>query len=199
MEAMMAEDYKIREVHIEVRPGITVLADVSSLADLKKLLADLASEGIAHIEPAAVKLKEKQAEHQQKLEQNDDPSSLLELRAGLSSGTLKSSNVLAFKDDVPQLLRPNSFSKVTDATLVLLFAIEAGLKRNTTDFESFKGLYEGQNIKSGSPLPMLVTNLRNAGYLDKKVYAADRSLRLTAKGERKAVEVLKSQVGTEHA
>ena len=38
---------------------------------------------------------------------------------------------------------------------------------------------------------MRLTDLRNSGYLDKRVYSVGRELRLTAKGEKKAVEVLK--------
>lgn len=189
----MADNYKIREAHIEIRPGVTVIAEVGSTADLAKLLSDLAGEQMIEAELTKRKPKKEQEERKHESEEEkDNPPSRVELRAGLSLGALESSNILAFKDGVPQLLRPNSFAGVTDATLVLLFAIEAGLKRSTTDFETFKGLYDEQNIKSGSPLPMLLTNLRNGGYLDKKAYASDRNLRLTAKGERKAIEVLKS-------
>ena len=189
----MASNYKIREARIEVRPGVTVVAEVDSAADVASLLSHLASEGL--IEGEAVKRKVKKEpgdEDKSSGQEKDDPAARVERRADLGPDTLKTANILAFKDEVPQLLRPNTFGKVTDATLALLFAIEAGLGRSATDFEAFKALYDAQNIKSGSPLSMLLTNLRKVGYLDRKAYAADRSLRLTAKGEKRAIEVLKS-------
>ncbi|MCG3114103.1 MAG: hypothetical protein LLH30_00305 [Candidatus Manganitrophus sp. SA1] len=183
----MVETHKIREVHIEVQPGVTLVADVSSVEDLKSLLQDLAAEKLLTLSSWPTKKSEKQGEQLN----GDDPSMRIEQRADLSAGALKKSNILAFKDNVPQLLKPNSFN-ISDATLVLLFCVEVGLKNSTVDFELFKGLYEDQNLKSGSPLTMLLTNLRNSGYLDKKMYAKDRNLRLTAKGEKKAIEVLKT-------
>jgi hypothetical protein len=101
---------------------------------------------------------------------------------------------LAFKDDVPQLLRPSAFNKAMEAALVLLHAVETGLRNSTIEYESFKALYEDQNIKSGTPLSMLITNLRNLGYLDKKEYRDSRKLRLTPKGDKKAIEILKKLI-----
>jgi Mn-dependent DtxR family transcriptional regulator len=43
---------------------------------------------------------------------------------------------------------------------------------------------------------MLLTNLRNAGYVDKKAYAVDRTVRLTAKGATKAEEVIQGLCGS---
>jgi hypothetical protein len=59
-------------------------------------------------------------------------------------------------------------------------------------YDDFKDLYDAQNIKSGSSLPVLLTNLRNAGYIDKKTYSADQTIRLTAKGSNKAEDVIKA-------
>ncbi len=42
---------------------------------------------------------------------------------------------------------------------------------------------------------MLLTNLRNVGYIDKKAYGADRTERLTAKGANKAEAVIKTICG----
>jgi Mn-dependent DtxR family transcriptional regulator len=42
---------------------------------------------------------------------------------------------------------------------------------------------------------MLLSNLKNSNYIDKKAYSTDRTLTLTAKGEKKAIEVLKSLIG----
>jgi len=189
----MSDRYKIREVHIEIRPGVTLIADLSSPSELKNLLKDLSNEKLLDAQPTKQTVtRRSQSVSQLPPSTPDDPASRIELRAGITHGDLQSSNVLAFKDDVPQLLRPGNFKTVSDATLVLLFAVETGLKTTSIDYDSFKALYEDQNLKSGSPLPMLLTNLRNAGYLDKKPYTSERKLRLTAKGERKAIDVLKS-------
>jgi hypothetical protein len=81
-----------------------------------------------------------------------------------------------------------------EAPLVLLHAVETGLRNSAIEYDSFKALYEDQNIKSGTPLSMLMTNLRNAGYLDKKEYREHRKLRLTPQGDKKAIEILKTLV-----
>lgn len=186
----MSEPYKLKEVHIQIQEGVTLIAEVSSVAAIKALLDELGQENIKVIKHKAT-LKPLQTRHEE--EDSDSPAARLESKADLTSGSLGTKKVLAFKDDVPELLKPNTIS-ITDAVLILLFAVETGLRKNKIDYESFKGLYEAQNIKSGSPLAMTVTNLRNAGYLDKKIYENEKSLRLTAKGESKAIEVLKGAV-----
>ena len=50
-------------------------------------------------------------------------------------------------------------------------------------------------MKSGTPLAMLMTNLRNSGYLGKNIYKSDRRLRLTAKGDKRAREILRQLAG----
>ena len=129
--------------------------------------------------------------------ENESPVGRIETRAGLPSGKLASAKVLAFKDGNPQLLCPAAFPSVSDATLFLLYAVEIGLKKPSIPYDDFKDLYDAQNIKSGTALPMLLTNLRNAGYVDRKVYGADRTVRLTAKGATKAEEVIKGLCGAE--
>ncbi len=185
----MAASYKIREVQIDVKPGIRLLAEVESIDELKKLVSELAKAELLEVraEPDGHK---KTAVHKEPEVGDDAPAGRVELRAGLTQGSLKGKSVLAFKDGVPQLLRPNSFGNVTEATLALLFAIEVGMKRNPVEYDGFKAIYDDQNIKSGSPLPMLISNLKNAGYVDKGLYTGSRGLRLTAKGEKKAIEVL---------
>lgn len=186
----MSNNYKIREARIELQPGVTLIVEVDSIDATKKLLKDLSSAKLLEVQAAEPQSRARGTQ-QREPTTTEDPASRVELRAGLSTGRLGTSNILAFKDDIPQLLRPGSFKTVSDAAISLLFAIEIGLQNTSIDFESFKALYETQNIKSGSPLAMLLTNLRNSGYLDKKAYSADRTLRLTAKGEKKAIEVLK--------
>lgn len=187
----MSSNYKIRELRVEVRPGVTLVADVESVEAANKLLRELQD---AKLVAATSTTDDRQRGAKDNSRHADEPASRLELRAGVPSGSLGSKNIVAFKDNVPQLLRPNIFGSVSDAALVLLYTVESGLQTTSIDYESFKGLYDSQNIKSGSPLTMLLTNLRNAGYLDKKAYTADRTLRLTAKGDKKAGEVLKELV-----
>lgn len=183
--------YKLKEVQVTLASGGVVTADIESIEDLKKLLKDLEHLGV---EPPKEREPRESDSGAGGAESADTPEALVETRASLTKGTLRAKQVLAFKDGVPQLLRPNAFTSVSDASLALLFAVEAGLKKNSLEFDAFKGLYESQNIKSGSPVSMLLTNLRNAKYLDSKLYAADRKVRLTAKGETKAIEVLKAMV-----
>lgn len=188
----MSSNYKIRELRVELRPGVVLVADIESVEAANKLLKELQDAKLVTYQTTSDARKGGGKDGKSAA---DDPASRLELCADLPGGSLGEKNILAFKDNVPQLLKPNSFDKTVDAVLVLLLAVESGLGNTSIDFDSFKGLYDSQNIKTGSPLSMLLTNLRNAGYLDKKVYAADRTLRLTAKGDKKAREVLKELVG----
>lgn len=187
----MSSNYKIRELRVELRPGVILVADVDSVEAASRLLKELQETKLV---TTVRTTDERQRGNKDSVRHTDEPASRLELRAGLPSGSLATKNIVAFKDNVPQLLRPNIFAAVSDAALVLLYAVEGGLQSASIDYESFKGLYDSQNIKSGSPLTMLLTNLRNAGYLDKKTYTTDRTLRLTAKGDKKAAEVLKELV-----
>lgn len=183
----MSEKVKFKEVHIQVEPGVTVIAEITSASEIKPLLKTLKGQGFTPTETTPETQKQVI-----KTQDTDDPAAQVETRAELTSGSLKAQNILAFKDGVPQLLRPNAFSTVSDVALALVFAVEAGLKQSSISFENFKPLYDDQNIKSGTSLSMLVNNLKNAGYLNNQKYAADRTIALTAKGEKKASEVLRA-------
>ncbi len=189
--------YKITEVRIEVRPGVSLTAEVSSATELKQLLEDLEKEGFSK---SGFREKQKEREASGSVSESsheETPGTRIETRASLAPGRLATAKVLAFKDGSPQLLRPAAFASVSDASLSLLYAVEIGLKKSSIAYDDFKDLYDAQNIKSGTPLPMLMTNLRNAGYIDKKAYAADRTIRLTAKGAGKAEEVIKNLCGSQ--
>lgn len=186
----MGDEYRFREARIRVAPGVVLVAEISSARSLKQLLMDLQSEDIVPAKSPKIADKNKDEGDSKNA---DNPLSRVAIRSGIPIRDLENSNTLVFKDGVPQLLRPSAFGSVSDATLVLLYCLEVGLKINPVVFDSFKAVYEGQNIKSGSPLSMLLTNLRGAGYLDKVLYSSGRKLRLTGKGEKKATEVLKQQ------
>ena len=186
-------NYKITGVTVEVSPGVTLTAEIASPGDLKQLLEDLNEEGFG---TATSTSKSRHASRSSAEEHGDEsPVGRIETRVGLASGKLASAKVLAFKDGDPQLLRPAAFPSVSDATLSLLYAVEIGLKKPSIPYDDFKDLYDAQNIKSGTALPMLLTNLRNGGYIDKKTYGADRTVRLTAKGATKAEEVIQGLCG----
>lgn len=191
----MASKFRLKELRIVVKPGVTLIADVETVEDVQTLLEHLSNSEL--YDPKAIETKdgdiEVRTEKSDARTDSESPESRIELRAELAAGYLRQKNVLAFKDGVPQLLRPTSFPAVTDAALVLVFAVEAGLKKSSISFDDFKALYEEQNIKSGSSLAMLLNNLKNAGYLDKNAYSSDRTIRLSAKGEKKAADILKSQ------
>lgn len=188
----MSKEYTLKEVRIDVQEGVTVIAEIDSVPSLRSLLLDLSN---ANLKPTEASKEDTLGQTQiPKHDSSDTPESRIEARAGVEAGTLSSSNLVAFKDDVPQLLRPGAMS-AAEALILLLFAVEAGLQTGKVDYKTFKDLYEAQNIKSGSPLTMTLTNLRNGGYLDKNVYQSDRGLRLTAKGERKAVDLLRKKKG----
>jgi len=182
--------YKISKVRVKVKSGVTLTAEVSSVADVQQLLKDLHEEGLAGPVGTAIT-----KEMTPRPPRDESPITRIETRAALAPSNLATAKILAFKDGNPQLLRPSDFDSVSDATLSLLYAVEIGVARSSIPFEDFRDLYDAQNIKSGSPLPVLLSNLRNAGYIDKKAYATDRTIRLTAKGETKAAEVFRALCG----
>jgi hypothetical protein len=180
---------KYRELHIDLAKGVKLIIDVTSKAEVEAALADLRNFAVERVR-AQNDISTPAAEEDLLQKDGDSPESRIETRSDLPSGFLRKKGILAFKDGIPQLLRPPIFGAVSDAALILLFAIEAGLKKTSVSFEDFKALYDAQNIKSGSPLSMLLTNLKNAGYIDKSQYSSNRTVRLTAKGEKKATDVL---------
>lgn len=182
--------YTITRTEISLSGGVKVVADVSTAAGITELLRDLKAAGFG--EPIADSNNEAMvAERRKRIDDLEDPARRVEMQAGLDAGRLAGAKILAVKDGIPQLLQKSIFPTVTDAILVLMYTLEVGLKQNPVGYEEFAALFESQNLKAGSPLSMLVTNLRNAGYLDKRAYSDGRKLRLAAKGESKAVEVLK--------
>jgi hypothetical protein len=184
----MSEIYQLKEVHVTIRSGVTVIAHVDNVDGISRLLSDLNEKKLIEPLPPSRKANVEQDEHTA-----GTPERRIEVAAGIVEGALAKSNTLAFKDNVPELLGTAQLS-VTDAVLILLVALETGLKRTKVDYESFKALYEAQNIKSGSPLSMKLTDLKNDGYIDKKVYADEKCVRLTAKGQKKAIEALKDRI-----
>lgn len=186
----MSDKYALKEVHVEVHPGVTLTAEVSNFDGLISLLNDLKAKNL--ISPIELK-KRRDVDYGNKGKE-DTPEGRIEVNAGIEKDSLAAKNILAFKEGIPQLLRPSAFANVTEAALVLLHAVETGLKSPTTEYESFKGLFESQNLKSSTPLAMLLTNLRNSGYLDKNTYKDARKLRLTPKGDKKAIEIMKQML-----
>ena len=185
----MSNQYKIREVKILLASGAEIVAEVDSVKGIAALLADLANEDLEAVPPAV--LPNRDVSRAPPPPTADTPQQRIETKADLAAGVLGRKKIVAFKDNIPQLLRPNAFAATTDAALILVFSYETGLRKTSIEYDAFKGLYESQNIKSGSPLRIILSNLRNAGYLDKSKYSTDKSVSLTAKGETKAVEILK--------
>src|SRR5688500_18766909 len=181
---------KYRELQLKLADGVTLVVDVASKDEIKAVFDDLA-EFQSALNPTVAAIAPQLAITAASTGSEESPDQRLELRAGLDQGFLKSRGILAFKDDVPQLLRPTDFNSISDATLTLIFAVEAGLRKSAVGFDDFRELYDAQNIKSGSQLSMLLNNLKNAGYIDRNLYKNDRTIRLTAKGEKKVTEVLK--------
>lgn len=188
------DDYKIREVEVHLKPSVMLKVEVASLAALKKLLDDLDGHGFTALQEQHFSKHDIPVDPKREVQADvgSDPVSRLETTAELPEGTLTKQKIVAFKDGIPQFLRPTVFSNVTDAVLGLLFAVEIGLQKKKIDYEGFKALFDSQSIKSGSPLAMLVNNLKNSNYIDKKTYDTDRSLSLSPKGQTKAIEVLKA-------
>src|SRR5712671_2371239 len=124
--------YKITAVTVEVKPGVTMTAELSSPADLKQLLADLEKEGFK-----AATVVDRKAETRPPSppppEADDTPASRVETRVSLAPGKL--AKLIAFKDGSPQILRPGTFESVSDATLSLLYVAEIGRKKQSSSYD----------------------------------------------------------------
>src|SRR2546430_11392885 len=116
--------YKITGVAVEVRPGVTLTVELSSPADLKQLLADLEKEGFAKAAVVERKVEPRTPVPAPPPDKDETPISRMETRISLPPGKLAGAKLIAFKDGVPQLLRPSAFESVSDATLSLLYAAE---------------------------------------------------------------------------
>ncbi len=192
----MADKYKIKEVNVALTNGITVKVEIEKIEDLKDLIDDLKNIGLLDLTAKPADKGEQSIKNKREKEENsddDNPLSKVELRADLDEGILTSKKVLGFKNGIPQLFKPGSIAP-TESLLVLLFAIENGLNLTKISFDEFKAVFEGQGIKSGTPLNMLTTNVKNSNYIDKKTYDNDRHLTLSSKGADKAKEILKKLV-----
>lgn len=185
----MESNYKLKELKIIISPGVELTATVNSIDDITKLLQDLKERSF---EPVALEQPKGVVPPIITPEPNniDEPNTRIELNANLIANSLVDKKILAFKDNIPQFLRTSIFNNATDALIVLLYAIEVGLRKKSIDYDSFKSLYDSQNIKSGSSLSMLLNNLKNSQYIDKNAYDKDRTLILSPKGSQKGVEIL---------
>ena len=97
--------YKITGVRVEVRPGLTVTAEVATASQID-LLADLKAEGF---ESALIVEKTRPpSKDASSAAVEDSPVHRIEVRASLMPGKLTAAKIIGFKDDVPQLLRPNT-------------------------------------------------------------------------------------------
>lgn len=188
----MSTNFKFRELRIQIKPGTTLVLDVTSLEEVKEVLALLKEQELIteHVPPMPSVLPSVNLPTS-----TDDPHTLVELKAGIPPGSLLAKKILAIKDGIPQLLRNNLFSNVTDAVLVLAYAIEIGLRIPRIPYDQFKPLFEAQSIKSGSSLALLLNNLKGRGYIDKKLYDTDRTISLSGKGAQKASDVLQAIAG----
>lgn len=119
----------------------------------------------------------------------DDPyEKIANMLDNVTAVDLRAMKIFSIKDQNVQLLKPNQF-KVMDAICVLLFILEVGIGKRDIEYDAFRDIFESQNIKSGSPLTMLMTNMKVAKYIDAKKYSS-KIVSLTPKGQEQAIAIL---------
>lgn len=130
------------------------------------------------------------ANPQHSLSSEDDPfENIANMLDGITGADLRAKKIFSIKDQSIQLLKPNQFKKVMDAICVVLFVLEAGLGKRDIQYSIFRDIYDTQNIKSGSPLTMIMINMKGAKYIDAKKYKA-KVVSLTPKGQEQAINVI---------
>lgn len=191
----MTAPYKIRELQIPVEGGAMVIIEVGSLDGVRAALEAFSESGLAVAAPIRPPAPPTPAtpSTEDNGDDGESPEARIAQQIGATTADVTKAGLLGFKNSTPQILKPQDHS-VTDALVLLLYAMEVGQGTTKVAYEDFKELYEAQNIKSNSPLSMRITDLRNGGYVDKKIYKQDRSLSLTAKGQKKAVEYIKGHL-----
>ena len=82
----MSETYKLKEVHIQIQEGVTLIAEVSSVAAVRALLDELGQE---KFKDAKDKVSPKPRQNKHEEEESDSPvPARLERKAELTSGSL---------------------------------------------------------------------------------------------------------------
>src|SRR5262245_47141726 len=141
---MTDKHYTIKEAQIRLAQGAVLTLGVTSFAGVRQALEDAKAAGLeisaaAPITPGAESIPPPPPGP--RVPAGDAPEDLIDSRAGLEPGKFAKLNLIGFKGDTPQLLRPSSLS-VTDALVLLLFAIETGLKTPKIEYDRFKAIYE---------------------------------------------------------
>lgn len=193
----MAEQKKIKgRVEVFVGKAIKIVADIesdeeliSSLSNIEKIKDQLIKFDKIFCQervPAAAVSAPRQTGS---LESDGPFEKIANMLDKVTVEDLKTRKIFSIKDQNVQLLKPNQFKNVTDAICVLLFILETGFGSRDIKYEIFRDIYESQNIKSGSPLTMLMTNMKVAKYIDAKKYNS-KIVSLTPKGQEQAILVL---------
>ena len=120
----------------------------------------------------------------------DDPMNKISLRLEMDYDKIKNSSLFGVKDGKIQIFKAQRITP-KDALLIITFIYETGLGNSAIPYEDMKEAFTMSNIKSKSPLYMLISNCTKAGYLDKARYDSQKEITLTPKGEaqvKKAIE-----------
>jgi hypothetical protein len=124
-----------------------------------------------------------------KLVQKEDPLEKIALRLDMPGDKLRSASLFGVKAGKVQILRTQKFA-ASEALMAICFVSEIGVGRPALSYEDLKEAFEESRVRSKSPLYMIISNLGNLGYIDKKRYDSQQEVVLTAKGETKVREAI---------
>jgi hypothetical protein len=129
-----------------------------------------------------------------KMTPREDPLERIALRLDVPGDKLRTANLFGVKGDKVQILKTQKFT-ASEAVMAICLVSETGLGRPALSYEDLKEAFQESSIKSKSPLYMIISNLGNLGYIDKKRYDSQAEVVLTAKGEAKVGQAISKALG----
>ncbi|MFA5856511.1 MAG: hypothetical protein WC867_04075 [Candidatus Pacearchaeota archaeon] len=125
----------------------------------------------------------------------EDPINKIALKLDLNYEKLNKATLFGIKSGKVQIIKTQKFTP-KDALLVITFLYEECLGNPAIPYEELKEFFQLSNIKSGTPLYMIISNSAGAGYIDKQRYDSQKEITLTAKGLKQVKKIIEEALSS---
>lgn len=166
--------------------GKTVDAILAELATTNRKLPQWAKVSVAPVPITAPVTVAPSAE---------DPTERVANRLDIDAAKLRDAKLFGIKGEKVQIFKAQKFAPF-EAVLAISFVSEIGIGKTALSYEELKEAYQESHIKSGSPLYMIISNIGNQGYIDKKRYESQKEIVLIAKGVEKVKEAIEKALSS---
>lgn len=168
---------------------VIISSFIDSLDKCSKKIKKIASEE-RPASPAPKPLVEKRKEPKAEIDEKEDPLKKVSLRLEMDYEKLNKEQLFGTKEGRVQIFKPKFSPK--DALLVITFIYEIGLGNTSIPYEELKETFRNSNIKSKSPLYLIIFNAAKSGYIDKQRYDTQKEITLSPKGEARVKKIIES-------